>query len=282
MTRVLIKTFDHFIDLLVSQKWQAKAARHTLNRILGEGDGDPENNGEYYLIERVKEYYRNKERFVAFDVGANLGDWTAKAAGGMSSNWTIHAFEPSKETYWRLKEIETKRYIAKIKLYNLGLSDKDCSVDLYVCGEAAGTNSLYKRQAQALGVKQESKEVIKLGKGDKFCYDRGIDHIDFIKIDTEGHELAVLNGFANMLSAGRIDMVQFEYGGCWVDARTFLVDAFNYLLDKGYHVGKIYPRGVKVFTVYDQRLDNFVYCNYIAFKPGNELIKKLTVREIGC
>jgi len=282
MRKMLIRIFDHSLDLFVSRKWQTKIARHILNRILGEGEGDPENNGEYYLLEGVKEHYRNKERFVAFDVGANLGEWTVRAAEGMSGNWAIHAFEPSKETYRRLKEIETRRYAAEIKLYNIGLGDRDCFADLYVGGEAAGTNSLYKRQAEVLGVKQESREVIILKKGDKFCQDGGIDHIDFMKIDTEGHELAVLKGFANMLSAGRIDMIQFEYGGCWVDARIFLVDAFNYLLDKGYYVGKIYPRGVKVFTVYDQRLDNFVYCNYIAFKPGNELIEKLTVREIGC
>jgi FkbM family methyltransferase len=277
MNQMIKMVFDRSLNMLVSRKWQIKIARRILNTNLGEGDGDPENNGEYYLLDKIREHYCTKERFVIFDVGANLGEWTAKAAQGMNSNWNIHVFEPSRETFSRLKGLESQKFAAGICLHNVGMSDESGKAEFYICGEAAGTNSLYKRQAEALGVNQRSRETVMLEQGDKFCRANGIKHIDFMKIDTEGHELSVLKGFSNMLSNREIDMVQFEYGGSWVDSRIFLMDAFNYLLDKGYCLGKIYPRGVKVFTAYDQRLENFVYSNYIAFKPDNEFINKLKI-----
>lgn len=277
MKQSLKNIFDAIADVLISQKWQNKIARHVLNRNLGEGVGNPEINGEYYLLEKVKQHYRNKESCVIFDIGANIGEWTVKIAQNMGPNLIIHSFEPSKKTYERLKEIKNIKYEPQIHLYNHGLSDKSGEAEFYVCGQTAGTNSLYKRQAECIGVTQGAREKIVLEKGDEFCQELGLEHIDFIKIDTEGHELSVLKGFDKMLSAHKIDMIQFEYGGCWVDAGIFLMDAFNYLLPKGYYLGKIYPKGVKVFTAYDQRLDNFVYCNYIVFKSENELIKKMAI-----
>ena len=41
-----------------------------------------------------------------------------------------------------------------------------------------------------------------------FCRERGIDHIDFLKIDTEGHDLDIILGAEDFLD--RINFVQCE------------------------------------------------------------------------
>ena len=44
-------------------------------------------------------------------------------------------------------------------------------------------------------------------------------YIDFVKIDVEGHELEVLEGFGNLIKITKL--IQFEFGGCNIDTRTF-------------------------------------------------------------
>lgn len=47
---------------------------------------------------------------------------------------------------------------------------------------------------------------------DALCADRGIDHVDLLKIDVEGGELDVLEGARGLLEVGAIGLVQFEFG----------------------------------------------------------------------
>ena len=46
---------------------------------------------------------------------------------------------------------------------------------------------------------------------DTFVEQHGIKNIDFLKIDTEGFELEVLQGAKQLLSEGKIGTVIFEY-----------------------------------------------------------------------
>jgi hypothetical protein len=60
--------------------------------------------------------------------------------------------------------------------------------------------------------------------------------IDYLKIDTEGHEFAVLRGAAHTLQSHRVKFIQFEYGGCWYESQTRLVEVVRYLDAFGYLV----------------------------------------------
>jgi hypothetical protein len=58
-------------------------------------------------------------------------------------------------------------------------------------------------------VPTESVDIVTL---DEFCQDKGIDHINYLKIDTEGGDLDVLKGAVKMLTEQRIDLVEVEAG----------------------------------------------------------------------
>lgn len=91
-----------------------------------------------------------------------------------------------------------------------------------------------------------------------------LDDIALVKIDTEGHDLAVLRGAVPLLSAGRIAAIQFEYNHRWVFARAFLRDAFELLQSAGYRLGKLTPLGVEFYPGWDPELESFVEGNYVA------------------
>ena len=92
----------------------------------------------------------------------------------------------------------------------------------------------------------------------------GLDHITLVKIDTEGHDLAVLRGAQALLEQRRISVVQFEYNHRWVYSRSFLCDAFDLLRPLGYCLGKLTPLGVEFYPGWDPDLETFVEGNYVA------------------
>jgi hypothetical protein len=87
----------------------------------------------------------------------------------------------------------------------------------------------------------------------------------------EGHELEVFKGAQEMLKKGGIKYIQFEYGGCTIDARMLLKDLFNLFLPYNYALYKIYPHELKLVPRYDQRLENFQYQNWVAVAKGVSL-----------
>lgn len=64
-------------------------------------------------------------------------------------------------------------------------------------------------------------------KAKDYIVEKNIQHIDFIKIDTEGFELSVLKGFEDCLT--NVKIIQFEYGGTYLDNNIKLVEVKNYL-----------------------------------------------------
>lgn len=197
---------------------------------------------------------------VVFDVGANVGDWTALALR-INSHLTIHCFEPSCATYQRL----LARTPSQVICNNFGLSSRVEERTLFVFENHSGCNSLYRRQGLEDGwglATQKREETIHLETIDDYCQIHGVQAIDFLKVDVEGHELEVFKGAKGMLSRGTIKYIQFEYGGCNIDARVLLKDIFEFFTPHPYNFFKIYPRELRAVPRYDQRLENFQYQNW--------------------
>jgi hypothetical protein len=83
-----------------------------------------------------------------------------------------------------------------------------------------------------------------------------------VKIDVEGHELDVLKGFGDLLS--QIRLVQFEFGGCNIDTRTFFQDFWNLFSQAGFALYRLSPLGPIAIKNYAEDLESFVCTNYIA------------------
>ena len=119
--------------------------------------------------------------------------------------------------------------------------------------------------------KSTSKEKINIATFDIYCEKNTIQRVDFIKVDVEGHELAVFSGMKRMLSEKQVQLIQFEYGGCNLDARVHLVDIWEYLAEFGFQFYKIFPDGLKAIHSYNTRLEIFKYSNWVAALPDAEL-----------
>jgi FkbM family methyltransferase len=133
---------------------------------------------------------------IIFDVGANVGQSAAKFRRRFAGA-DIHCFEPSAQSVARIQARRLKR----VQVHQIAL------------GSAIATARLAEGHDPAIfHLSDEGGAEVAVETLDSFCSKLGITRIDFLKIDTEGHDLEVLKGAAAMLSAGQIAAVQVEAG----------------------------------------------------------------------
>src|SRR5205085_12168325 len=64
--------------------------------------------------------------------------------------------------------------------------------------------------------------------------DIGWEQVDFLKIDCEGFDLAVLKGGRQMLASSKVSLIQFEYNWMWPKAGYTLAAALQLLESYSY------------------------------------------------
>jgi FkbM family methyltransferase len=240
-----------------------RAARYVLLRARLDYPNEMTVNGESALQRWVLGLAPRGEVHVA-DVGANIGLWSRSMLAAASAlrrvdDLRLHAFEPDARAYARLAQALDGTPAA---LSAMALSDRHGVAAFHVVAPGAGTNSLHPSPAATVAA-----ETVPAGTLDSYAAEAGVRRFALVKVDTEGHDLAVLRGARTLLAEHRITVVQFEYNHRWVFARAFLRDAFEFLAGLGYLIGKLTPKGVEFYPGWDADLETFVEGNYIACDP---------------
>ncbi len=201
-------------------------------------------------------------------MGANIGDWTLEALR-LWPGCHVHAFEVAPLTFAQLTTRLSAGDRARVTPQCLGLSD------------ATGTQPMFffpdHPELTADRPRHEDKTVepfeARIERGDEYVERHQIDVIDYLKIDVEGAEYRVLNGFKNTLAAGKIRCLQFEYGAFSIQTRVLLADYYAILRDR-FWIGKIYPAAVE-FGDYDWTMENFRFANFCAVSRERSDIRRL-------
>lgn len=226
---------------------------------LGKGSGAFSTTDEVLAIKSVWGKSRIAPK-VIFDVGAHHGEWT-DAALKIWPSASFYLFEPAHDLYLLLK----KKYTAyqNITVFNLAISKENSeSASLYANLPNSGLASLTKRRLDHFDLEFNYSEIVIVRTLRDIMHENDIPRINVLKIDVEGEELNVLHGLQENLT--KVDLVQFEFGGCNIDTRTFFQD-FWYLLTKhDFSFYRISPRGIVKQDKYDENLETFTTTNYLA------------------
>jgi FkbM family methyltransferase len=220
----------------------------------------PLDNGE---IHAMRNALKPDGKVTVFDVGANVGDWTEHVIAH-NPQAIVHCFEPSPNA---LAQLRARGFPPQVIINPIGLGERRETREFTMARTRSVFSSLYPGSVDDEAVE---KVTIALDTVDEYCAQHQIAYIDYLKIDVEGHDLAVLRGAAKMLSEGRIRYAHFEYGHHWIYARAFLLDAFEFAEAVNCDVYKIMPKGLKHYEQYSRSLERFRGA-YFVLRPRKAL-----------
>lgn len=154
----------------------------------------------YLLGKRLAE--RREQRFfrrevspgmVVFDVGANIGFYTTLLADLVGPTGRVHSFEPDPLSCGILKHRTARR--SNVTANPTAVGDRSGRITLFHSRSNRADNRIHASHGETA----ETVEV-PLTTLDAYCEAAGIDHIDAVKMDIQGAEVAALRGFRRTLA----------------------------------------------------------------------------------
>lgn len=175
---------------------------------------------------------------VIFDIGANFGIMSLQLAK-LAPAGHVYAFEPTHYALGRLRtnldlNPELKQKITVINSFVSEASVSDPKITAYSSWKVDGSK---KEDAHPTHWGEaKSAEGVPSISLDDFCIARNIPKIDFIKIDTDGHEYEVLKGARNTIKKFRPQIV-FEIGQYVMAEKGISFDFYsNYFAEMNYEL----------------------------------------------
>ena len=169
----------------------------------------------------LKAFRRHQIRGIMVDVGAGTGTSLAPFA---CSDWIIHAFEPDSRNRTKLEAVFTGWKL--IKIDPRAVSDVNrINVPFYTSEESIGISSLVPFRDSHV-----QSGIVTTTTLSDYINEAGIGQVDFLKIDTEGHDLDVLRGFPWDKVLPIVVMCEFDdaktksLGHSWKDLTQLLSD----------------------------------------------------------
>lgn len=143
------------------------------------------------------------------DVGANVGQ-SAVEFRKVFPEAVVHSFEPVESTVEVLKKNVAD---ASVHVHQLALGASPGRVKMQVSRDVdtSDMNSIGEPHPY-LEDQVLVKEVVEMTTLDKWCAKARIEQVDFLKIDTEGHDLEVLKGATGLLARHAIKLIDIEVG----------------------------------------------------------------------
>jgi FkbM family methyltransferase len=195
---------------------------------------------------------------VIFDVGANVGNWTSELLKAVPGVRNVVMFEPQPSCWPALEKIRSDR----VTFEQRAVSDTCGTLTLWA-NRNPEISSLYEEAGGGPNSRPVTVETTTI---DDFIAACGFDTVDYIKIDVEGHELAVIKGARRSLEQRIVKALSFEFGQADVASRTFFRDIWQYLTSLNL---RLYRLGHDGFAIqiprYSYELESFSgVANYVA------------------
>jgi FkbM family methyltransferase len=195
------------------------------------------------------------------DVGGNKGGYTKALLREFQTKVVV--FEPSKKNYQILEDTFSSSDLVKVE--NLALSNKSAVSTLYADWDGSGLASLTKRKLDHFGISFDFAEQVRTTRFEDYWIDTlGCPEIGLVKLDIEGHELLALDGFGDAIN--HIELIQFEFGGCNIDTRSYFQDFWHFFGQYSFEIYRLGPFGLQKIERYSERDEFFSTTNYYAKK----------------
>jgi FkbM family methyltransferase len=207
---------------------------------------------------------------VIVDAGANHGRYSEELLKSKFALDRLIMIEPQSTLRGQLIRLVNEYHFVVLEQVAVGSTSGE--TQLFSDSEGSGLASLYERDIRHVGLAFNATEPVQVVTLESIASKYGLQHIDYLKLDLEGHELEVLKGAKELLEGNRIRAITFEFGGCNIDSRTYMKDFWNLLVNGyGYSFYRLLPRRrLLKINSYSESLERFDWQNILATAPGVE------------
>lgn len=191
------------------------------------------------VFQDIADHLPDYKAKIVFDIGANIGQ-SAKIFSDEFGSPRILCFEPVTTTFRRLEK--NVGHLHHICCFQLAFGSSISHGKMVLEGPS-DMHFLLGQSSETPNSNAPKTEIANILTIDEFCHTREIDFVSYLKIDTEGGDLDVLNGAKKMLSEQRIDLLQVEAGMNHLNSRHVPFDLIsNFLKNHGYFLFGIYEQ----------------------------------------
>jgi|APSaa5957512535_1039671.scaffolds.fasta_scaffold53623_2 FkbM family methyltransferase len=212
--------------------------------------------------EKILKYLLKEKNPTIFDVGANAGQSLVEFKKWWPDS-RVHCFEPQHECWDSLDKYQSEysQNDVVINKHAVGntFNDKAIFYSHDITSGQSGFNKINNKSLDSIDLQKKNEigegnvseyektinheRSVKIIRLDNYMIDNNINHIDLLKIDTQGHEPEVLEGFGEKLSEVDIVITElmfydyYERSLSFSDIEKFLHPAGLHLYDIN-HVAK--------------------------------------------
>jgi FkbM family methyltransferase len=191
-------------------------------------------NQDYYEPELVDFLERClKPGMVALDVGANIGCHTLVMANAVGATGRVFAFEPNPAIHRRLRQNIALNRFAQVEVLPVCLGDHAGDETLFAPLEGEYNQGLASMHRGNLGPRCQEIAVTSVTLDD-FVREQGLNRLDLLKVDVEGHEFQVLSGAGQVLRQFRPVLVLEFSERQWANAGVRPEQVEGYFAGLGY------------------------------------------------
>jgi FkbM family methyltransferase len=168
---------------------------------------------------------------VCLDIGANIGIFTL-VMSSLAAEGHVFAIEPSSRNLMFLRENLRLNDIANVTVLQNALWDRSCDLELFYLDELAGCSFLQTSRIHQAAMRKiravvtqpwldtttlhDYSETVPCTRLDDLAVSIGLNRLDFIKLDAEGAEMAVLSGAQDTLMRYRPRLITEFNPACMI------------------------------------------------------------------
>lgn len=233
------------------------------------------------------------ERPIIYDIGSNKGGFSDVMLEEFQDNALLFLYEPTEKL---LSFTEVKyEYRDNVFFSNKALSSKKGNKDFFYFDNLNNELSSFHHGGNDwshLPVKQKKVDVTTVY--DEFTASKH-SHIDYLKIDCEGHDVDVIEGAFPLIKDGLIKIIQIEYSEHYKRSKRTFQEVIDMLKGTGYDIFYYRNRNYHKLThfVEDYESENFLITKFdlhnyseggwnTDFKNNTEHLKKSLNLVIEC
>lgn len=208
----------------------------------------PENYIRHWKYDMLRSHYERetvalfsaivKPGMTVIDIGAHIGYFTRLFSEAVGQRGRVYAFEADSENFALLRRNMGGR--ANAHLSPLAVAERAGMIDFYHYDDKSGAHSTLDNVPLPFAKRKMTVPSVTL---DAWLRERGIGHLDVIKMDIEGGEGAALHGMQETLKTTGVLVT--EFAPAWIEAAGSTPRAFLETIEShGFSISAILGNGL--------------------------------------